>query len=340
MNTDTADKNKKSSVPVTTPPGIQPATSVSPAPMSDIELAVKYSRYLEFLLEKRLGATGTGLHEKVTSVEKRLGEPLVKRLRWIATLRNKVVHEEGFALPNAAEYQAVCKKCTEELQAIKVPAPTPPESPAARAARLQAQDRAYVKWWFLLVGGTAGGGAAAAAALYVYGLTTFGYFSVVLIFVIIASLGGLWGLHFPLILFDWRIWWYPVRYLWTGDAGPLAATIREWAALNRGAYVQPTRQTYNPTARTSSGSAISRVDEPWHPPTDDDFLAAAGNTADVQAPLVNPATGLPLIPDSLVDAGGNPFGSDIVSASIWESSPSDSFGQDIGGGFGHSSDSF
>jgi len=72
--------------------------------MNQIEVAVKISRHLETLLEKNYQATGKGLHEKVTSVESRLDEALVKQLRYIATIRNSVVHEDGFIIADLAKF--------------------------------------------------------------------------------------------------------------------------------------------------------------------------------------------------------------------------------------------
>lgn len=62
----------------------------------DYKLAIKGSKRLEGILEEEFGAHGKGLHEKVSSVEKELGPELVRLLRRIATLRNKIVHEESF----------------------------------------------------------------------------------------------------------------------------------------------------------------------------------------------------------------------------------------------------
>ncbi len=64
--------------------------------MSDIELVIKNSKKLEGLLEKHFAATGRGLHEKVGSVERKLPDGVVRRLRFIATIRNKIVHEESY----------------------------------------------------------------------------------------------------------------------------------------------------------------------------------------------------------------------------------------------------
>lgn len=56
-------------------------------------LAVDTARQLEATLTA-LGATGKGLHEKASSIETRLPEALVTKLRFIASVRNKIVHED------------------------------------------------------------------------------------------------------------------------------------------------------------------------------------------------------------------------------------------------------
>ena len=66
--------------------------------MSDIEMAVKGSRLIESLLEEKLGASGKGLHTKLSSVEKKLSAPMISKIRYIASVRNSVVHEEGCLL--------------------------------------------------------------------------------------------------------------------------------------------------------------------------------------------------------------------------------------------------
>lgn len=54
-----------------------------------------YTTQIESLLTK-LGATGRGMHEKLDSIEANIEFSMVKKIRWIATLRNKAVHEENF----------------------------------------------------------------------------------------------------------------------------------------------------------------------------------------------------------------------------------------------------
>lgn len=84
---------------------------------SDIDLVITKSKQLEQALQDKFGANGRGLHEKVASVESQLDTALVKKLRWIATLRNKVVHEE-FELPSQTEYTAACDDALKKISAL------------------------------------------------------------------------------------------------------------------------------------------------------------------------------------------------------------------------------
>lgn len=66
--------------------------------MSPTEIVVDYSKRLEFILERDFGAQGKGLHSKVSSVEHLLPEKLVKQLRFLASIRNKVIHDYNYVL--------------------------------------------------------------------------------------------------------------------------------------------------------------------------------------------------------------------------------------------------
>lgn len=83
--------------------------------MSDIDLAVRASRRLENILEARFGAKGRGLHSMISSVEHSIPKPLVRSLRWVATMRNKVVHDESFKLEDPAAFKAEAKRLEKEL---------------------------------------------------------------------------------------------------------------------------------------------------------------------------------------------------------------------------------
>lgn|GEM_PF-2688787 len=91
-------------------------------PMSDIELAITRVKALESLLEQGLGATGKGLHEKVTSVQDKLPQPLVKKLRFVATVRNKIVHESNYQqIDDRNGFLRACDEAETELRAMIAP---------------------------------------------------------------------------------------------------------------------------------------------------------------------------------------------------------------------------
>jgi len=67
----------------------------------NIDAIIKNCKSLETLLERNYKASGKGLHEKISSVESKLPANLVSMLRFVATIRNKAVHEDGFTLSDA-----------------------------------------------------------------------------------------------------------------------------------------------------------------------------------------------------------------------------------------------
>jgi hypothetical protein len=72
---------------------------------NDYELAIKSSKELEHILEKEFQASGKGLHEKISSVSSALPAELVKNMRYLATIRNKLVHEHRFdAIPDRPRF--------------------------------------------------------------------------------------------------------------------------------------------------------------------------------------------------------------------------------------------
>lgn len=86
--------------------------------MSDVELAVTRAKALESLLEQ-LGATGKGLHEKVSSLQQKLAPALVKKLRFVATVRNKIVHDSDYtAIDDRDGFARACDEAEAELSAL------------------------------------------------------------------------------------------------------------------------------------------------------------------------------------------------------------------------------
>lgn len=90
--------------------------------MTDLELAITRTKTLESLLEQGLGAAGRGLHEKVTSVQPKLPPALVKRLRFIASVRNKIVHEASYTrIDDRDGFVRACDEAEQELRAMTAP---------------------------------------------------------------------------------------------------------------------------------------------------------------------------------------------------------------------------
>ncbi|WP_047048908.1 hypothetical protein [Vibrio mexicanus] len=83
--------------------------------MSEIEKVVVRTRRLEKLLRVQYHAEGKGLHQLITSCEERLPHDVIGKLRYVATIRNKIVHEEDYSLDNRSEFLAVCDECEKEL---------------------------------------------------------------------------------------------------------------------------------------------------------------------------------------------------------------------------------
>lgn len=78
--------------------------------MSDLELAFAASKRFEGALE-RLGATGKGLHEKATSIEAQLDPVALGYLRMVASIRNRLAHEDGFdRIPDPQLFNEACQQ--------------------------------------------------------------------------------------------------------------------------------------------------------------------------------------------------------------------------------------
>ena len=87
--------------------------------MSDIETAVKASRQIEDLLGQQFGATGRGLHEKLTSVERHLPGKILGRARYVASVRNAVVHDHNAIIKDRAGFSAATNAVIAFLSAPK-----------------------------------------------------------------------------------------------------------------------------------------------------------------------------------------------------------------------------
>lgn len=123
--------------------------------MSDIELALRCSKQIESLLVQKFGAVGKGLHEKITHVVAKLppgymSEDCVKKIRFIATIRNKVVHEEGSFIQDKQAFSMYGSEVMAYLEALPVPQQAPgffkkcSEKMVAKAARWEVKTSEWV----------------------------------------------------------------------------------------------------------------------------------------------------------------------------------------------------
>eukprot|EP00996_Jenningsia_fusiforme_P001764 NODE_2626_length_1154_cov_31.258824_g2404_i0.p1 GENE.NODE_2626_length_1154_cov_31.258824_g2404_i0~~NODE_2626_length_1154_cov_31.258824_g2404_i0.p1 ORF type:complete len:302 (-),score=55.12 NODE_2626_length_1154_cov_31.258824_g2404_i0:168-1073(-) len=93
----------------------------SPEPiLDDYGLVIVACKELEGILEKRFGARGRGLHEKATTATLQKGDSLpaslTKRLRYIASVRNQLVHQSDCpVVTDRAGYSAAVAACKSEL---------------------------------------------------------------------------------------------------------------------------------------------------------------------------------------------------------------------------------
>lgn len=85
--------------------------------MSHIEIAVKGAKRLESVLEQSFGATGRGLHEKLNSVEKKIPNDVQKQIRYVASVRNRIVHETTTnSIHDPAAFEATVVKILKQLE--------------------------------------------------------------------------------------------------------------------------------------------------------------------------------------------------------------------------------
>ena len=77
---------------------------------------LELSRTFENLLTELFGASGQGLHQKVNSVEDQLPPDLTKKLRFVAAVRNAVVHKSDV---DAATLENIRARGAEAIQYLE-----------------------------------------------------------------------------------------------------------------------------------------------------------------------------------------------------------------------------
>jgi hypothetical protein len=90
---------------------------------NDYELVIRATKDLEHLLETEFGAPSgktVGLHDKITAVQEShgLSSDTVKKLRYLVTIRNKLVHDHDFnKLPDRVGFAKSYDSVEKELKA-------------------------------------------------------------------------------------------------------------------------------------------------------------------------------------------------------------------------------
>lgn len=95
--------------------------------MSDIDLAVRRSKILETKLRRNFRVDGRGLHNLIDAAKAKnaLPTPLVKKLRFVATIRNKIVHDADYArIDDRRAFIAACDEAERELDELAGPRDT------------------------------------------------------------------------------------------------------------------------------------------------------------------------------------------------------------------------
>ncbi len=84
------------------------------------ELIIKRAKHIEELLTD-IGGTGSSLHDLATSLEDKLTKVMVEELRFIATIRNKALHEPYFELSGSLKekFNSISLKNINKLQNIR-----------------------------------------------------------------------------------------------------------------------------------------------------------------------------------------------------------------------------
>jgi hypothetical protein len=98
---------------------IEESTCIKETAQSAIELQsiMNYTTQIETILEG-MGARARGLHGKVTKVQKKLSKDTIFKLRRIATIRNKKMHQAGFNNYIFKDFEKDCKIVLKYLNSI------------------------------------------------------------------------------------------------------------------------------------------------------------------------------------------------------------------------------
>ena len=107
--------------------------------MGPFETVIRYSKELEGLLAREFSAMGRGIHEKISSVEDRCPADLVRKIRFVATVRNKLVHDDGYEIEDLDRFVLVAEQALDGLREL-ADQPAPLAYPQERLERSREQN--------------------------------------------------------------------------------------------------------------------------------------------------------------------------------------------------------
>jgi len=86
--------------------------------MSDLQTVVSGAKTIEKVLVEEFGAKGRGLYANMASSRIPIPQALQRRIRYVAAMRNKSVHELRFDLGDPAAFTERCARLVEELREL------------------------------------------------------------------------------------------------------------------------------------------------------------------------------------------------------------------------------
>lgn len=119
--------------------------------MTDLNKIIAGAKSVERILTEQFGGTGRGMREKLDSVRYPIPQPLQQRIAYLARMRNRSVHEEGFELNDSEDYLRKCQAVCAELQQVHAIAMRVAQEQAQKKARDRGRQR-FLKTRLLVLG--------------------------------------------------------------------------------------------------------------------------------------------------------------------------------------------
>jgi hypothetical protein len=101
---------------------------------------ISFTRKIESILKDKFKAKGKGLHTYIDSIKNMLDAQLIKDLRFIATIRNKSMHESTFKVDNFTSYQRIAESTIYRLNKLEI-----------KKLKTPKENKSFIKILFVIV---------------------------------------------------------------------------------------------------------------------------------------------------------------------------------------------